>query len=75
MPASISGMQSSIPMVSAAPEKAELRVGLAEQFADDARDAIAEREGAGDDARPLERAGAHQHAETMNSTMPSSAAS
>ena len=43
-----------------APQKAELGVRLAEEFADDAGDAIAERESAGDEAGPLERAGAHQ---------------
>ena len=41
-----------------APQEAELRIGLAKELADRAGDAIAERESAEDEARPLERAGA-----------------
>src|SRR5580704_2768678 len=46
-----------------APEEAELDVGLAKQFADDARHAVAERKTSGDDAGALEGAEAHQKAE------------
>src|SRR5436190_2125052 len=38
------------------PEEAELDVGLAKQFADDARDAVSRSESAGDEAGPLEAA-------------------
>ena len=74
-PARNSGMHSSMPMVSAAPQKAELRVGLAEKFADDARDAVAEAK------LPMTRPGRFSapartsSASTTNSTRPSSAAS
>src|SRR5262249_56641903 len=44
----------------AAPEEAELRIRLAKMFADRARDGVAEAEGAEDEPRPLERAGADQ---------------
>ncbi len=44
----------------AAPQKAELGVGLAEEFADRARDRIDRLRSADDQARPLQRAGAHQ---------------
>ena len=47
----------------AAPKKAELDVGLAEKFASDARDAIAERKSSRYRAWPLECAGAHQEAQ------------
>src|SRR5580704_8131364 len=46
----------------AAPEEAELNVGLAEQFGSDARHAVAERKASGDDAGPLQRANAHHEA-------------
>src|SRR4029077_505921 len=46
-----------------APEKAELRIGLAEKLADDAGNTITERKAPRDDARPLERAEADQHVE------------
>src|SRR5580693_5889028 len=46
-----------------APEKAELNVGLAKQFADDARHAVAERKTSGDDAGTLQGAAAHHETE------------
>ena len=58
-----------------APEKTELRVGLAEEFADGARNAVADGEGPGDEAGPLERAKADHTPSTTNRTSPSSAAS
>src|SRR5579863_6808115 len=46
-----------------APEKAQLRIGLAEKLARDTRQAVADGEAAGDDARPLERAETDQNIE------------
>ncbi len=43
-PASISGIERSMAHGGAAPQEAELRIGLAEELADDARDPIAHRE-------------------------------
>ncbi len=44
-------MDSSMPMVSAAPQKAELRIGLAEQFAEGARERVDDRKQADDAGR------------------------
>ena len=46
-----------------APQEAELRVGLAEEFAERARQRIADGKAADDQTRPLQRAGAHQQCE------------
>src|SRR5580692_9961445 len=46
-----------------APEEAELDVGLAEQFASNARDAVAERKTSGDDTGPLQGTEADHEAE------------
>src|SRR5437763_902566 len=45
----------------AAPQEAELRIRLAEELAEGARQAVEQREGADDQPRPLEGAGANEH--------------
>lgn len=54
-PASTIGSDSTMPMVSQpkAEEIAELLIGLAEEFDDDARETVAANEGAADEARRL----------------------
>ena len=75
-PVSISGTDSSMPMVSPPQRKPSCAIGLAKQFADDPRDRIADREHPDDEARPLQRAAAHATAQsTRHSTSPSSVAS
>ncbi len=60
-PARISGTDSSMPMVSAAPQEAELRRRARGRIRRTMRAMrVADREGADDQARPLQRAGADQ---------------
>ena len=50
-PAMMSGSERTMPIVSPRPEVFEVRIGLAKEFAENARRAVDDREHAGEDAR------------------------
>ena len=75
-PASISGTDSSMPMVRPPHRKPSCASGSRNSSQNAARDAVAERERAEDQARPLQRAGADQQRQhDQQHAAPSSAAS